>query len=168
MPYGAINGYNKGGNKIFSTDKDTYHTNNGGITNPSRFFRDKEVADKFRRANDELWDYDNGNYEYASGEGWRLKESKRIRNIVKETLNRVLRESVEDWYAEEDYDGNTGQPGQVRSYDVGYVNAQNEEMAAQEQGYEDVADFLKEWFFEIQPDCPWTWQKLGNGYCGSN
>ena len=97
MPYGAINGYNKGGGKIFSTEKDTYHANNGGITNPSRFFRDKEVADKFRRANDELWDYDQGNYEYVNGEGWRLKEAKRIRNIVKETLNRVLKESYDSY-----------------------------------------------------------------------
>ena len=96
MPYGAINGYNKGGNNLFSTEKGSYYGPNG-YTSPGSFFRDKEVADKFKRANDELWDYDNGNYEYASGEGWRLKEAKRIRNIVKETLNRVLKESYDSY-----------------------------------------------------------------------
>lgn len=69
MPYGAINGYNKGGDKLFSTEKGTYHSSNG-ITSPGRFFRDKDVADAYTKANDELWDYDNDNYEYIKGKGW--------------------------------------------------------------------------------------------------
>ena len=64
--YGAINGTNKGGNKIFSTSKGKYHTPNNGLTSPKNFFKDKEVADKFMDANDELWDYSNDNYEYDS------------------------------------------------------------------------------------------------------
>ena len=69
MPYGAINGYNKGGDKLFSTDKGTYHSSKG-ITSPRQFFRDAEVADKFAKANDELWDYFNDDYDYDNEKGW--------------------------------------------------------------------------------------------------
>lgn len=163
-PYGVVRGWNKGGSQIFSPEKGKYFGPHGYVK-PGSFFRDKEVADKYEKANDELWDYHNGNYEYVKGDGYRLKESKRIRRIVKETMNRMLRESLdEEWYGEEDYDGNVGEPGMIRSYDVGYMSTDNEEMAAQEQGYNSLEDYLNDWFFEIQPDCPWYWQKIGNGY----
>lgn len=77
---------------------------------------------------------------------------------------KVIRENIEDWYAEEDYNGNTGNKGEVRSYNVGYISAENAEADAQEYGYQNLADYLKYLFNEIQPECPWTWQKLGNGY----
>ena len=109
MPYSAIKGYNKSGNKLFSTDKGTYHSFNG-ITTTRNFFRDAEVSDAYTRANDELWDYNNGNYEYDNKKGWHLKESenpaykkhnmkKRVKltesqlnKVVKESVNRILNE----------------------------------------------------------------------------
>ena len=78
MAYGAINGFNKGGGKLFSTKKGSYYGPNG-YTSPGSFFRDKEIGDAYSRANDELWDYDNGDYEYDSikdgGEGkWKKRK----------------------------------------------------------------------------------------------
>lgn len=70
MPYGAIKGSNKSGDTLFSTKKGAYHSSTGR-TAPNTFFKNKEVADKFIKANDELWDYDDGNYEYVNGEGWK-------------------------------------------------------------------------------------------------
>lgn len=77
-PYGALNGYNKGGNKMFSTGKGKYYQSSGGNMSPRQFFRNGEVADKYINANDELWDYYNGEYDYDSikdgGEGkWKKK-----------------------------------------------------------------------------------------------
>lgn len=71
--YGAVTGYNKGGDKIFATEKGTYHSHNG-LQKPGSFFRNKEVADAFEKANDELFDYENGNYEYQKGKGWKMKK----------------------------------------------------------------------------------------------
>ena len=73
MPYQAIVGTNKGDNRIFSTKKGAYYGPHG-YTTPRSFFRDKDVSDKFMRANDELWDYHNGDYEYKKGNGWQLKK----------------------------------------------------------------------------------------------
>jgi len=92
MPYGAVNGYNKGGNKIFSTDKGRYHSPNG-ITTPKSFFRDQEVADKFEKANDELWNYDMGNYDYTPEKGWHLKESQ-LRQIIRESLEEIIKKTT--------------------------------------------------------------------------
>ena len=63
VAYGAVTGYNKNRDKIFSTDKDTYH-NHRGISTPGKHFRDREIGDAFTRANDEVWDYAKDNYEY--------------------------------------------------------------------------------------------------------
>lgn len=87
-----------------------------------------------------------------------------INRIVNESVKRVLNETSEDWYAEEDYNGQTGKEGEVKSYDIGQYYLSNAEVDAEENGYEDVAEWLKAWFFEIQPECPWYWQKMGSGY----
>lgn len=84
MPYGTINGYNKSGGKIFSTDKGVYHSNGGGLTTPGKFFKNKEVADAYSKANDELWDYDKGNYRYEKGKGWTKDE-------LEEAITRAIR-----------------------------------------------------------------------------
>ena len=89
---------------------------------------------------------------------------KELMEMISESVKRALIESADDsWYDEEDYDGKTGEPGMVRSYEVGMISFENAENEAEQQGMS-VEDYLKEWFFEIQPECPWYWQKLGSGY----
>ena len=73
--YGNIRGWNKGGNEIFSTKKGKYY-NHQGYVSPRQHFRDADIADAYSRANDELWDYENGNYQYTKGKGWHLKDNK--------------------------------------------------------------------------------------------
>ena len=70
----------------------------------------------------------------------------------------------QEWYDEEDYDGKTGEPGMVRSYDIGTYYMSNAEEDAKESGYDNVAEYLSYWFNEIKPECPWYWQKIGSGY----
>lgn len=73
IAYSAIKGKNKSGNDIFTTGKGKYHTGMGGRTTPGKHFRDTEIANAYSRANDELWDYADGNYEYQKGKGWNKK-----------------------------------------------------------------------------------------------
>ena len=89
MPYSSVQGYNKSGDKLFSTKKGTYHSSKG-ITTPKNFFKDAEVSDAYTKANDELWDYHNGNYAYDNEKGWHLKESveKAVTSVLKEYLNK--------------------------------------------------------------------------------
>ena len=75
IAYGNVRGWNKGGDEIFSTEKGVYH-NHQGIVTPRQHFRDSDIADAYSRANDELWDYENGNYDYTQGKGWHLKDKK--------------------------------------------------------------------------------------------
>lgn len=96
-PSGRFSGYNKSGNKLFSPKKGSYYSSNGGYTTPRNFFRDAEVADAFVKANDELWDYYNDEYEYKNGEGWKKKEAD-IDKIVKESVKRVLKEGFAEKY----------------------------------------------------------------------
>lgn len=70
MSYGTVRGWNNGGNEIFSTDKGVYHNSKGGLTTPGKHFRNNDVANAYSRANDELWDYEKGNYDYQKGKGW--------------------------------------------------------------------------------------------------
>lgn len=93
MPYGAINGTNKGGGKIFSTAKGVYHSGNGGLVKPGTFFRDKETANKYEKANNELWDYDNGAYTYEKGKGWRKKDenAENLDEAVKRAIRKYLK-----------------------------------------------------------------------------
>jgi len=90
-----------------------------------------------------------------------------LRNMIRETVRRIIREDNElydEWYQEEDYDGNVGEPGMIRSYDIGTYYMDNAEKDAQENGYDNVADYLQYLFLEIQPECPWYWSKVGSGY----
>lgn len=91
-----------------------------------------------------------------------------LHNIVRRAVKRVLREDrsmvYDEWLSEEDYDGHTGEPGMIRSYDIGTYYDSNAEVDAQENGFDDVAEYLEYWFDEIKPDCPWYWQKIGPGY----
>ena len=68
------------------------------------------------------------------------------------------------FYDEEDYDGNTGEPGMVRSYDIGWNDSIDsfEESAKAEKMT--LKQFLKFWWNEVSSGVPWTWQKLGSGY----
>lgn len=99
----------------------------------------------------------------------RLTESD-IYSIVKRAVRRIIKETngrsmvYDEWLSEEDYDGHTGEPGMIRSYDIGTYYDSNAEKDARENGYEDVAKYLEDWFDEIRPDCPWYWQKIGPGY----
>lgn len=90
MSYGTVRGWNKGNNEIFSTDKGVYHSGKGGLTTPRKHFRNNDVANAYSRANDELWDYEKGNYDYQKGKGW-----------VKESVKKVLKE-VQGWGTEPD------------------------------------------------------------------
>lgn len=101
----------------------------------------------------------------------RLTESdlhKMINESVRSILSkRTLKESNElydEWYEQEDYDGNVGEEGMVRSYDIGTYYMGSAEEDAKECGYDDVAEYLEYWFSEIQPECPWYWTKVGSGY----
>lgn len=73
MAYGAVRGYNKGGTEMFSTKKGAYYSNKangGGYISPRQHFRNQDIADAYSKANDELWDYQDGNYDYQKGKGW--------------------------------------------------------------------------------------------------
>lgn len=94
----------------------------------------------------------------------RLTESQ-FRNVIKESVKRILRENeCEDFYSEEDRDGNVGEPGMVKSYDIGYMSVDNTENEAKEEGYKDITGFLRDFWNEVSYDLPFTWQRLGNGY----
>jgi hypothetical protein len=88
-----------------------------------------------------------------------------LHNIIRESVDRILKEASsfdDEWYGQEDYDGNTGRPGLMKSYDIGHVYDSNVEQEAKEAGYDNIADYLKYWFSETQQDTPWYWtQKYG-------
>ena len=92
---------------------------------------------------------------------------KQLHALIKESVRKVLNEHNElydEWYEEEDYNGYTGEPGMIRSYEIGTYYIDQAEEDARENGYDDVAEYLKFWFSEIQPECPWYWTKAGSGY----
>lgn len=88
FPYQAINGYNKGGDRLFTTKQGAYYSDNG-YTTPRNFFRDSDVADAYTKANDELWNFYNGKYNFDGEKGWHLKESK-LNAIIAESIKKVL------------------------------------------------------------------------------
>lgn len=93
----------------------------------------------------------------------KISENK-LRRVIRESIKRVLKENVEDFYSEEDFDGKTGEPGMVKSYDIGYYGVSQAEYDAQECGYDSLEDYLNYWWGEIGYETPWTWEKLGSGY----
>jgi hypothetical protein len=103
------------------------------------------------------------------GKQIKLSESE-LKDFLRESVIKSLRslremnELYQEWYDEEDYDGNVGEEGMIRSYDIGTYYVGQAEEDARENGYDDVADYLEYWFSEIQSECPWYWQKVGSGY----
>ena len=90
-----------------------------------------------------------------------------LKNLVSKSVRTVLREhsmAYDEWLSEEDYDGHTGKKGMIRSYHIGTYYDANAEEDAKENGYDNLAKYLEDWFDEIQPECPWYWTKIGPGY----
>ena len=69
-----------------------------------------------------------------------------------------------DFYSQVDQNGKTGQPGQVKSYDCGYITTSNAELEAKEAGYNSLEEYLRTWWDEVSPELPFTWETLGGGY----
>ena len=70
---------------------------------------------------------------------------------------------MKDFYSVEDYKGRTGEPGQVRSYDMGYITTANAEVEAKEMGLS-LEEYLEMLWDEASYDAPWVWETLGSGY----
>lgn len=90
-----------------------------------------------------------------------------LHRIIGESVKKILKESNElydEWYQEEDYDGNQGEQGMIRSYDIGEYYTSNAERDAAESGFDNLEDYLQYWFDEIRQECPWYWTKVGSGY----
>lgn len=91
-----------------------------------------------------------------------------IHNLIRESVNKILLKETNklynEWYEEEDYNGHTGEPGMIRSYDIGTYYDSNAEVDAKENGFDNLEDYLKYYFDEIKTECPWYWQKIGPGY----
>ena len=92
-----------------------------------------------------------------------------LHKIIRNSVKRILKESLEqdaldEFYSEEDDNGNQGEEGQVKSYDVGNLNITNLEEEAEEEGMS-LEDYLKYWWSEISVEyVPFTWETLGSGY----
>lgn len=92
-----------------------------------------------------------------------------LHKIIRKSVKRILKESLEqdaldEFYSEEDDNGNQGEEGQVKSYDVGNLNITNLEEEAEEEGMS-LEDYLKYWWSEISVEyVPFTWETLGSGY----
>lgn len=92
-----------------------------------------------------------------------------LHKIIRKSVKRILKESLEqdaldEFYSEEDDNGNQGEEGQVKSYDVGNLNITNLEEEAEEEGMS-LEDYLKYWWSEISVEyVPFTWVTLGSGY----
>lgn len=89
-----------------------------------------------------------------------------ICNMVMESVITYLEESLgqDDFFNEEDSNGNYGQPGQVKSYDIGYYSTANAEEDARQNGFDNLGDYLAFWWKEVGSEVPFTWQTLGSGY----
>ena len=92
-----------------------------------------------------------------------------LHKIIRKSVKRILKESIEqdaldEFYSEEDDNGNQGEEGQVKSYDVGNLNIANLEEEAEEEGMS-LEDYLKYWWSEISVEyVPFIWETLGSGY----
>ena len=92
-----------------------------------------------------------------------------LHKIIRKSVKRILKESLEqdaldEFYPEEDDNGNQGEEGQVKSYDVGNLYITNLEEEAEEEGMS-LEDYLKYWWSEISAEyVPFTWETLGSGY----
>lgn len=89
-----------------------------------------------------------------------------LNESVRKAVNKRLNESNElydEWYDEEDYDGNVGEPGLIKSYDIGSYYTSQAEQDAEENGMS-LEDYLLYWFDEIKQECPWYWTQKSGGY----
>lgn len=92
-----------------------------------------------------------------------------LHKIIRKSVKRILKENLEqdaldEFYSEEDDNGNQGEEGQVKSYDVGNLNITNLEEEAEEEGMS-LEDYLKYWWSEISVEyVPFIWETLGSGY----
>lgn len=154
--------------------------NKHGLNTTVKYFNNKPV--KFYNANnakriitqhfDELqyWDEEI----YINQLKKQLKKENMTQNkfktIIKETIDNFINQQTisnnlyDEWYQEEDYNGNIGEPGLIKSYDIGTYYTGQAEQDAQENGYDNMVDYLKFWFDEIKTECPWYWTKLNNNY----
>ena len=76
----------------------------------------------------------------------RLTESD-LHKIVKESVKKLfeMNELYSEWYDEEDYNGQTGEEGMIRSYDIGtYYDSQAEEDAKEIQKFNKTLDLTIE------------------------
>lgn len=93
----------------------------------------------------------------------RLTESQ-VRRIVAESVRRIISENSDGFYSEEDDNGKTGEPGMVKSYDIGYYTVDNLKNDAEEEGMT-VEEYLKMWWDETGYEGrSFTWERLGAGY----
>ena len=54
-------------------DRDTYYCDKaygGGNVTPRQYFRNKDIADAYQKACDELWDYSGVKYKWVKGKGF--------------------------------------------------------------------------------------------------
>lgn len=64
-------------------------------TTPEEFYGSDEMGKKFRDAEQDVENYNNGKYDYTPEKGWHLKESK-LNKVVKESIKKVLNETSYD------------------------------------------------------------------------
>ena len=92
--------------------------------------------------------------------------NKHLSESTKKTLNRMLHESntTDDFFNDEDSNGKHGQPGMIKSYDIGHYTTDNAESDAKENGYNNLEDYLRSYWNEVGYECPFEWVTPGNGY----
>lgn len=135
------NGIKKSGQELHKGEKDMKKSGLQGREWPDKVFDREEM--------------------YESKEGFDMKQMINRMRILQENFDG----SLDDFYKEEDDRGEYGEPGMVKSYDIGWNNSvENFEKEASEEGMS-LEDYLKYWWNEISCEpIPFTWQKLGNGY----
>lgn len=117
-------------------------------------------------------------------DGHDMRESK-LRNMIKESVIQILKEELGDpvqsdgqdyeghwdsteeedaFYSEEDINGNTGSPGMIKSYDIGYWTVDQLEQDAAENNMS-PEDFLKLWWENVgNNEIPFQWTEQRSGY----
>jgi hypothetical protein len=98
---------------------------------------------------------------YESKDGFDMRQMINKLNVLQEEFNGNL----SDFYREADENGKFGEPGMVKSYDIGWNNSvENFEKEASEEGMT-LQAYLKYWWDEVSGEgLPFSWQKLGSGY----
>ena len=197
------------------------HYDSKGVTTPEKFFKNKEVANAYNKARQELNTFNeqklqaivsetikkvlkegfgsNGNGAINGDlfgtslnptseklpKGFEKKEledgttiytDQDFNEYTKDEYGKFhplgeqkqLQESNElydEWYQVEDYDGNTGNPGDYRSYELGHSYVDSAIENAKESGYDSLEDYLFYWLDEVKDGLPWYWSN-DNAYKG--